>query len=347
MTKGELEVARSPRLSASPRNKLDLPMQDTTVVLKPIKLAKALSKDLQEESKKAVVSAGPLTDLDELDEQHVEDVIPTAYENQAHKDRAAFRNYEDNPRKARVTQFYTLQHEHQTVDFVTKARQEFLSFTHGKMGVWAALELLNSLVDDSDPDIDLSQLQHALQTAEAIRSKHPNEEWMPVVGLIHDLGKLLGAKFGQPQWAVVGDTFPVGVKFSPKCVYYDKFATNPDFNHEVYSTENGIYKPGCGISNLMMSWGHDEYMYQVCVKNGCTIPIQGLYMIRFHSFYPWHKERAYTQFEDETDKAMLPWVLEFNQFDLYSKADRTYDYEALKEYYQKLILKYFPSELVW
>jgi inositol oxygenase len=70
-------------------------------------------------------------------------------------------------------------------------------------------------------------------------------------------------------------------------------------------------------------------------------------MIRFHSFYPWHRERAYTQFEDATDKEMLPWVLEFNQFDLYSKADCQYNFAALKDYYQKAILKYFPETLVW
>jgi inositol oxygenase len=247
------------------------------VPLTPLKLSKdrVRSADIQGESKaehKEANGKGPLLDLDELDER--DEVIPTTYENQAHKGRESFRNYEDNPRKARVTEFYTLQHKHQTVDFAKSARQEFLAFNHAKMGIWEALELLNSLVDDSDPDIDLTQLQHALQTAEAIRTKHPDKDWMAVTGLIHDLGKLLGAKFGQPQWAVVGDTFPVGVKFSPHCVYYDKFAVNADFTHEVYSSENGIYEPGCGLSNLMMSWGHDEYMYQVCVKNNCTLPIQ-------------------------------------------------------------------------
>jgi inositol oxygenase len=317
------------------------------LALKPIKLTKVHSVDLQGESKREKDGSGPLRDLDELDDVEHDELTVTKYENQAHKDRMAFRNYEDNPRKARVTEFYTLQHKFQTMEFVQSARKEFLAFNHGKMGVWEALELLNSLVDDSDPDIDLSQLQHALQTAEAIRSKHPDKDWMAVTGLIHDLGKLLGAKFGQPQWAVVGDTFPVGCKFSPKCVFYDKFTDNPDSHHEVYSTENGVYQPGCGLSNLLMSWGHDEYLYQVCVKNKCTLPIQGLYMIRFHSFYPWHRERAYTQFEDETDKAMLPWILEFNQFDLYSKADCTYNYAELKDRYQKLILKYFPETLEW
>jgi len=56
------------------------------------------------------------------------------------------------------------------------------------MSVWEALEYLNTLVDDSDPDTDLSQLDHLLQTAEQIRRDgHPR--WFILTGLIHDLGK--------------------------------------------------------------------------------------------------------------------------------------------------------------
>ena len=36
------------------------------------------------------------------------------------------------------------------------------------MTVWEGLEKLNKLLDDSDPDTELSQIDHALQTAEAI-----------------------------------------------------------------------------------------------------------------------------------------------------------------------------------
>ena len=28
-------------------------------------------------------------------------------------------------------------------------------------------------------------------------------------------------------------------------------------------TENGIYEPGCGLDNVLLSWGHDEYLYHV------------------------------------------------------------------------------------
>ena len=54
-----------------------------------------------------------------------------------------------------------------------------------------ALEKLNDLVDESDPDIDLPNIVHAFQTAEQIRKDHPDKEWFQLTGLIHDLGKVL------------------------------------------------------------------------------------------------------------------------------------------------------------
>lgn len=57
----------------------------------------------------------------------------------------------------------------------------------------------------------------------------PSTDWLQLTGLVHDLGKLL-ALWGEPQWAVVGDTFPVGCKFSDQCVFPEFFEGNPDFN---------------------------------------------------------------------------------------------------------------------
>ena len=108
------------------------------------------------------------------------------------------------------------------------------------MGIWEAMEFLNTLVDDSDPDTELSQIEHLMQTAEAIRADgHPR--WFIVTGLIHDLGKIL-CLFGEPQWAVVGDTFPVGCRFSEKIVFHEFFENNPDWKVREYQTESGIYE---------------------------------------------------------------------------------------------------------
>jgi len=65
------------------------------------------------------------------------------------------------------------------------------------MGVWEAMEMLNTLVDESDPDVSwyafslaryllkvilqtsVSQIEHLLQTAEAIR-RDGKPDWMQV-----------------------------------------------------------------------------------------------------------------------------------------------------------------------
>ena len=108
---------------------------------------------------------------------------------------------------------------------------------------------------------------------------------MQVVGLVHDLGKLLNLIGSEGQWDVVGDTFVVGAAFSDKNIYPETFAANPDATHPVYSTPNGIYTPGCGLDNVLISWGHDEYMYTIA-KEQSTLPPEALAMIRYHSFYP-------------------------------------------------------------
>ncbi len=168
------------------------------------------------------------------------------------------------------------------------------------MTVWEALDYLNTLVDDSDPDVDFTQIDHALQTAEAVRQAG-QPRWLIAAGLIHDLGKVL-CLFGEPQWAVVGDTFPVGCAFSDRAVYPEYFSLNPDSTHPIYSTENGIYEPHCGLDNVHMSWGHDEYIFHV-VKD--CLPIEALYALRYHSFYPWHKEGAYQHLANDRDRAMI------------------------------------------
>ena len=73
-------------------------------------------------------------------------------------------------------------------------------------------------------------------------------------GLLHDLGKVL-CLYGEPQWSVVGDTFPVGCAYSDKIVFPEKFAANPDSQVPEYQTRLGVYSEGCGLSKVDLSWG--------------------------------------------------------------------------------------------
>ncbi|KAI6777905.1 inositol oxygenase [Emericellopsis cladophorae] len=283
----------------------------------------------------------------------IDDVNSIKYDTQskfdATKDKATFRQYEDAC--DRVRNFYREQHAKQTVAYNLAARARFYSASRPRprMTIWQAMEKLDTLVDESDPDTSLSQIEHLLQSAEAIR-RDGKPRWMQVTGLIHDLGKLMlfFPELGtQGQWDVVGDTFPVGLAFDPRIIYPDTFAANPDTRDPVYASPLGIYHEGCGLDNVMLSWGHDEYLYHV-VKDQSTLPDDALAMIRYHSFYPWHREGAYRELMSDKDHAMLKAVQAFNPYDLYSKSDDVPRVEDLKPYYMGLIDEFFPQgELAW
>jgi len=278
----------------------------------------------------------PLQSLEQWDEDVL---VRYPEEGQPAKAKEQFRDY-DNPGRDTVREFYRLNHKYQTYDFVREKEKEFLQFNRKQMPVWGAMEFLNTLVDDSDPDTDLDQLQHLLQTGEAIRADgHP--DWFVLTGFIHDMGKVL-CLFGEPQWAVVGDTFPVGCKFSDKIVYPEFFQDNPDNSDERYNTTYGVYKPGCGLRQVHLSWGHDEYLYQM-MKN--HLPEPALYMIRYHSFYAQHREQAYDHLMDDHDREMFEWVKKFNPYDLYSKSPKPPVLSELKPYYEALIAKYLPATI--
>jgi inositol oxygenase len=249
-----------------------------------------------------------------------------------------FRDYSTAP--AGVREFYRLNHTHQTREFARAKKQEYGSLNRRQMSIWEGLEYLDTLVDDSDPDTDLSQIEHNLQTAEALR-RDGQPRWMILTGLIHDLGKVLWL-YGEPQWAVVGDTFPVGCAWSDKVVFSEFFRDNPDAAVPEYQTRHGVYEPNCGLSKTDMSWGHDEYLYQITRD---YLPEPAQYIIRYHSFYPQHRENAYTHLMDSKDHEMFEWVKKFNPYDLYSKGHAKPDAKALRPYYEELISEFFPEKV--
>lgn len=255
------------------------------------------------------------------------------------KSTEAYRDYEA-PARDGVKEFYRINHTYQSYDFVLEKEANFLKFDKKEMPIMDAFQFLNQLVDDSDPDTDLDQFQHLLQTSEAIR-KDGHPDWMVLVGLLHDMGKVL-CLFGEPQWAVVGDTFPVGCAFSDKIIYSEFFKENPDYNDKRFNTKYGVYSPNCGLKNVHMSWGHDEYIYHM-VKD--YLPEPGLYMLRYHSFYSQHREQAYDHLMDEHDHEMFKWVALFNPYDLYSKSPTPPNWDEIRPYYEALLAKYMPATL--
>ncbi len=281
-----------------------------------------------------VLEAQPLKELDEWD-----DFVAARYKQG--KSEEEFRNYKEDANPT-VTEFYRLNHRYQTSDFVRGKKAEFCGLKRGKKSIWEMAEYLNTLVDESDPDTDLTQIEHLLQTSEAIRSDgHPR--WFVLTGFVHDLGKVL-CLYGEPQWAVVGDTFPVGCAYSDEIVFPEFFAANPDIRVPEYQSKYGIYEPNCGLDKVDLSWGHDEYIYRVTRD---YLPEPAQYMLRYHSFYPAHKHGAYRHLMTDKDEQMFEWVRKFNAYDLYSKGRERPNLKEIKPYYEDLVSEFFPDQIAW
>lgn len=252
-----------------------------------------------------------------------------------------FRTY-DAQANPGVAEFYRQNHQYQTLEYVREKEAEYYPLSKGKKSIWEAAEFLNTLVDDSDPDTDLSQIEHLMQTSEAIRKDgHPS--WFVLTGFVHDLGKVL-CLYGEPQWGVVGDTFPVGCAYSGQVVFPEYFANNPDAKVPEYQTKYGIYAPNCGLDKVHMSWGHDAYISKVAEK---YLPEPAMYMLRYHSFYAAHRHGAYRHLMSAHDEEMFHWVRQFNPYDLYSKGHTKPNVKELRLYYDDLIAEFFPPRIDW
>lgn len=80
-----------------------------------------------------------------------------------------FRIYDANESPERVVEHYRDMRKYHTVDFYRKMEEKY-DFTNGKyrrlMTIEEAFAELENYVDASDPDLDLPNLLHLLQTAE-------------------------------------------------------------------------------------------------------------------------------------------------------------------------------------
>ena len=85
------------------------------------------------------------------------------------------------------------------------------------------------------------------------------------------------------------------------------------------------------------------------MANECTIPREGLDMIRYHSAYPWHDKKAYRHLMKPEDYERMKWVQLFNKYDLYTKdGDNELMQEELWPYYKGLLEKFnLGGKLKW
>lgn len=247
---------------------------------------------------------------------------------------------ETTPEKIRI--FYMNNHANQTFGFTADKKNQYLPPRHLKMSIWDAMKLVETLVDDSSAQPSSSLSSHYFQTAEALR-KDGHPRWLILTGLIYDLGKVL-AFYGEPPWAIQGDTYPVGCPFSNKIVFSSYFKFNSDQHVDEYQKPHGIYAPNLGLDQVSMAWGQDEYLYHVLKK---YLPEQSAYIIRYRSFYAYHREGAYQYLLDDKDWEMLPLLQLFVQYETCARKSIPIDIEKLRAYYEGLVQEFFPAAIDW
>jgi len=301
---------------------------------------------------------------------------------------AAFRKYAeegaeegaDAPRADTVRTHYRLMRANQNFEFVKAMEQRWLPLDKTQLTVRECFEHLKSYVDTSDPDTDLPNMVHMIQTAEAMRAAG-EPDWMVLMGLVHDLGKAMcllpfssdaaappptsaeRAAVGQlgtaegPQFALGGDTWIVGAPIPQTAVFPEFNALCADSKVDEFSRgETGRYRAGVGMMSdeLHFAFGHDEYIYRAVRKHqnetapaAERLPEEAFAILRLHSCYPWHSGGSYRAFHGPDDERLLKAVQRFQRYDLYTKHGAKPDVEALWPYYQSLVDRFLPGKMWW
>ena len=236
---------------------------------------------------------------------------------------------------------YTRLHRDQTLERAAWLREKYAARILGRATVLERFEALAGLRDESDGDLEgMSQLGHALQTANAMRRDGLDEGWI-ALALIHDLGKIL-LDHGEAPEFVVGDTHPLGCAFSPDIRHAELLEANPDAHEARYSTRLGIYEAGCGLDAVTFSYGHDEYLHEIVRDH---VPDEIGWLIRYHSFQSVADDYAFLF--DERDRRLRESDMRvFARYDLYSKHPDDVSTAHL-DGYRELLDRRFPEPLDW
>ncbi len=225
--------------------------------------------------------SNPLSDLDEWEDFLLGIAIPSRNSS------PRFRDYGKNVRPG-VREFYRLNHTHQTLDFVRAKEAEYLPRTRRRMGIWEAMEYLNTLVDDSDPDTELTPDRAPDADGRGDSSRRPSP-------LVHP---------HRPDPRPGQDSLPVrrasvGRRRRHVPGRLPLLRNESSFTSSSATTLTGTFRstrPNPESTNRAAAWtgstcrGATTSISIHVVKD--HLPDEALAMIRYHSFYPAHREGA-------------------------------------------------------
>jgi inositol oxygenase len=254
----------------------------------------------------------------------------------------------------------------QTVEFLARQRARHCTLAKARLSLWDALMLLEdvppvaaALAAAAPGAPPVRHLAASVTAAELARARHPGAPWLAFVALTHALGRLLLLPHfgGEPVWAIVGESFPVGCRFDPSVSYAACFGANPDRRKRAYASPCGIYAPGSGLAECDMCWSGDEYLLEVLARNTTHLPPAGLFCVRYGSFATLGGAAVgYNALMTQEERASLPWLAALRDIKrdaaaaapaLSEPVDGRAALLALAHVYRPLIDQFCPGELRW
>ena len=138
-----------------------------------------------------------------------------------------------------------------------------------------------------------------------------NWDWLPLVGLILNIGKLLSSsEIGGAELAQIScDIFPLGCEISRESTFYNECAK---IIKRKSRSRYGNYKQFCGFDNLNLSYSYTSFLINQLQKyRNNRIPQEGMYLLKFCLLTAWHSpktpiHRAYPYLANKFDWKMLP-----------------------------------------
>lgn len=254
---------------------------------------------------------------------------------------STFRNYVNN---IPIQDFYRKQHTQLTYNKAFENNYMFINSVKKRYSINELLDICDQIVDPSDPDMNMSQTIHSYQTAIGAMKTGYNDELITLC-LIHDLGKCVNKLCDIDMTFLVGDTYPLGCPFEKDSIILsDTFTQNTDNDHSFFQNEYGIYSKNCGF-DCMLFTGHDEMIYRSCKESNSKLSEEGLYILRYHSFYPWHSNNGYSKYASEYDFKNKHLLQKFQKLDLYTKSNEPL-LETDKEKVLEITKQFFPNGIL-
>lgn len=201
-------------------------------------------------------------------------------------------------------------HASQTVETVAELKRRYEAPTFGRTSVWELVEKLARCIDPTDKRLFCaSQAVHWQQVVAAMEANGVDDPDMLLLGVIHDLGKVLLLQGEAPENVVCGT---------------ELVAAGPE---------------GAGLDQAVFQFGHGEYLYSRIVDQ---VPEHVAFVARFHNVAPQRVRHLMNEREREwTDRYLIP----FQDFD--AKFCSPY-YAPRVDFsrYRDLVESYFPKPIL-